>query len=283
MKWAVEIQKTNLEASNLGDLLGSLGFSLIDGIEYPAFTSAKINTCNTAADVFEIAKNLRDTFTGPAQIASTFTLGAVIDYSSEPPKRHHFAEVQPLKIKMKISNVEIQVVRNVADLLMQSVIIPGSKTNEGQLIEAVTLPWFEIIEAITREPSLVFQIEPRKWEEIIAGAYQKAGFDEVTLTPRSGDLGRDIIAVKRGLGTVRVIDQVKAYNPNHLVSADEVRALLGVLQGDKASKGFLTTTSDFAPTLRDDILLKPYIPAQLELINGEMLMMRLKELSKKTA
>jgi len=106
MKWAVEIQKTNLEASNLGDLLGSLGFSLIDGIEYPAFTSAKINTCNTAADVFEIAKNLRDTFTGPAQIASTFTLGAVIDYSSEPPKRHHFAEVQPLKIKMKISNVE---------------------------------------------------------------------------------------------------------------------------------------------------------------------------------
>jgi len=47
------------------------------------------------------------------------------------------------------------------------------------------------------------------WEEIIAGAYKKAGFDEVTLTPRSGDLGRDVIAIKKGLGSVRVIDQVK--------------------------------------------------------------------------
>ena len=112
------------------------------------------------------------------------------------------------------------------------------------------------------------------------GAYWKAGFDEVTLTPSSGDFGRDIIAVKHGLGTVRIIDQVKAYGPNHLVTADDVRALFGVLQGDKASKGFLTTTSDFAPRLRNDILLKPFIPAQLELINGKMLLARLEELAK---
>jgi restriction system protein len=105
----------------------------------------------------------------------------------------------------------------------------------------------------------------------------------VTLTPRSGDFGRDVIAVKRGLGTIRIIDQVKAYGPNHLVTADDVRALLGVLQGDKASKGFLTTTSDFAPKLRDDILLKPFMPAQLELINGKMLLTRLEELAKKKA
>lgn len=168
-------------------------------------------------------------------------------------------------------------------LLLQAVIVPGAKTDEGQLIEAVTLPWFEIIELLTRDPSLAYQIRDRKWEELIAGAYQRAGFDEVTLTPRSGDFGRDIIAVKRGLGTIRIIDQVKAYGPNHLVTADDVRALLGVLQGDKASKGFLTTTSDFAPQLRDDILLKPFMPAQLELINGKMLLARLQELAKKKA
>lgn len=105
----------------------------------------------------------------------------------------------------------------------------------------------------------------------------------MTLTPRSGDFGRDVIAVKRGLGTIRIIDQVKAYGPNHLVTAADVRALLGVLQGDKASKGFLTTTSDFAPRLRDDILLKPFMPAHLELINGKMLFARLEELAKKKA
>jgi restriction system protein len=169
------------------------------------------------------------------------------------------------------------------NLLLQTVIVAGVKTDEGQLIVAVTLPWFEIIAFLSRDPSLAYQITARKWEEIIAGAYQRAGFDEVTLTPRSGDLGRDVIAVKRGLGTVRIIDQVKAYGPNHLVTADDVRALLGVLQGDKASKGFLTTTSDFAPKLRDDILLKPFMPAQLELINGKMLLARLEGLAKKKA
>ena len=170
--------------------------------------------------------------------------------------------------------------RNTASLLLQAVIVPGARTDEGQLIEAVGLPWFEIIKSLRNEPSFAFQIKPRQWEEIIAGAYWKAGFDEVTLTPRSGDFGRDIIAVKHGLGTVRIIDQVKAYGPNHLVTADDVRALLGVLHGDKASKGFLTTTSDFAPRLRDDPLIKPFMPAKLELINGKMLLARLEELAK---
>jgi restriction system protein len=178
------------------------------------------------------------------------------------------------------SRVNLEVISNTASLLLQSVIIPGAKTNEGQLIEAVALPWFDIIELLSRDPSLAFQIESRKWEEIIAGAYHKAKFDEVTLTPRSGDLGRDIIAVKRGIGTVRIIDQVKAYGPNHLVTANDVRALLGVLEGDKASKGFLTTTSDFAPMLREDLLLRPFMPSRLELINGNMLLARLNELAK---
>ena len=168
-------------------------------------------------------------------------------------------------------------------LLLQSVIVLGDRTLEGQLVEAVAMPWFDLIDFLNRDPTFAYQIEPRKWEEIIAGAYERAGFDEVTLTPRSGDLGRDIIAVKRGVGTVRIIDQVKAYGPNHLVTADDVRALLGVLHGDKASKGFLTTTSDFAPTLRDDILLKPFMPAQLELINGKALLARLKELAERKA
>jgi restriction system protein len=197
--------------------------------------------------------------------------------------RRFSLHVKTGRLRLEGSAVAFNVVRDAASLLLQAVIVPGGKTDQGQLIEAVALPWFEIIELLNRDPSLVYQIKDRKWEEIIAGAYQRAGFDEVTLTPRSGDFGRDIIAVKHGLGTIRIIDQVKAYGPNHLVTADDVRALLGVLQGDKASKGFLTTTSDFAPKLRDDILLKPFMPAQLELINGKMLLARLEELAKKKA
>lgn len=166
-----------------------------------------------------------------------------------------------------------------SSILMQTVIVAGDKSSEGRLVEAVAVPWFDIIDLLNRDPELAFKISAEKWEEIVAGAYKKCGFDEVTLTPRSGDHGRDVIAVKRGLGLVRVIDQVKAYSRGHLVTADDVRALVGVLHGDGASKGFLTTTSDFAPRLRTDPLLTPFMPSRLELINGDQLLARLRDLA----
>ena len=113
----------------------------------------------------------------------------------------------------------------------------------------------------------------------IAGAYKKAGFDEVTLTPRSGDYGRDVIAIKKGIGSVRVIDQVNAYTPPRLVTANDVRALYGVLEMDGAARGFLSTTSDFAPKITSDALLKKVIPSRIQLINGTELFARLEELA----
>lgn len=185
-----------------------------------------------------------------------------------------------MKSTMRIESTTEAAMISSTNLLLQTVIVPGRKTDEGQLIEAVTIPWLEIIELLRNDPGIAYEIPPLKWEEIIAGAYKKAGFDEVTLTPRSGDHGRDVIAVKRGLGSVRVIDQVKAYKPDHLVTANDVRALIGVLHGDGASKGFLTTTSDFAPKIQKDPLILPFIPSRLELINGTMLVKRLEELAK---
>ena len=167
------------------------------------------------------------------------------------------------------------------NLLLQTVIVPGAAISEGRLIEAVAIPWFDIIALLKDKPSFAYQVSPERWEEIIAGAYKQAGFDEVILTPRSGDLGRDVIAVKKGIGHVRIIDQVKAYKPGHLVKANDVRALMGVLQSDGASKGFLTTTSDFAPKIKDDPLITPFIPTRLELINGTILFKRLDELASK--
>jgi cell division protease FtsH len=203
--------------------------------------------------------------------------------SSNPESVVRIAESLVERESLDASDVRLLVfnrfTQDPVSLLLQAVIVPGDRTFEGRLIEAVAAPWYEIIQLLAREPALAFQIEARKWEEIIAGAYKTAGFDEVTLTPRTGDLGRDVIAVKRGIGTVRIIDQVKAYRPGHLVTANDVRALLGVLEGDKASKGFLTTTSDFAPRLVDDILLRPFMPSRLELVNGKALLARLKELA----
>src|SRR6266568_6969587 len=156
------------------------------------------------------------------------------------------------------------------NILLQAVVEFGGNVDEGQLIEAVAVPWFEIVDMLRRDPSAIHGISPRKLEEMIAGWYERSGFDEVILTPASGDFGRDVIAVKRGLFTVRILDQVKAYKPGRVVTANDVRALVGVLSTDfRATKGIVTTTADFAPRIETDPSIAPLIPYRLELVNGE--------------
>jgi restriction system protein len=134
----------------------------------------------------------------------------------------------------------------IPSLLMQTVVEKGDKTDEGELITAVTLPFFKIIEAILKDPNIAYQMTPRMWEEMVAGIHEQSGlFDEVILTPRSGDHGRDVIAIKRGFYSLRIIDQVKAYKPGHVVTADEIRSTLGVLHGEDTNKAIVTTTSRF--------------------------------------
>ena len=62
MKWAIEIQKTSLDERNLSDLLKGLGFTLVEGIEYPAFTSPELDARTSATDAFEVAKTVRLAF-----------------------------------------------------------------------------------------------------------------------------------------------------------------------------------------------------------------------------
>jgi restriction system protein len=134
---------------------------------------------------------------------------------------------------------------------------------------------------LQKDPNFAFQIPWEKWEHIVAGAYHNAGFDKVVLTPRSGDHGKDVIATMSGHGSVRIIDQVKAYKRGHLVTANDLRAMLWVLHNDGASQGFVTTTSDFAPGIWTDPTIAPYVPSRLKLINGTALLPRLQELARK--
>lgn len=109
VKWAIEIQKSGLEKRNLSDLLRGLGFELVEGIEYPALASPEIDSCSTSADAFEKAKAVREAFKGPAQIDPEFVLGSVIDYSTNPPRRHAFAEVESCVITMTAGSPTITI------------------------------------------------------------------------------------------------------------------------------------------------------------------------------
>lgn len=176
--------------------------------------------------------------------------------------------------------MEIQRALEKPSLTVSSLIIPEHRTAEGTLIKSVSATWNEVVHYLGSDWSFAHEIPPEKWEEIVAGAFKKANYDEVTLTPRSGDHGRDVIAIKRGFGCVKIIGSVKAYAPGNLVRYDDVRALLGVMSGEQnVSKGIVTTTSDFPPEISDDPFIKPFLPTRLELINGARLREWLENLS----
>jgi restriction system protein len=157
-----------------------------------------------------------------------------------------------------------------------SVIQVEGKVDDGAVIKLIKPIYTKIIAEIKNDHNFIYSINPRIWEEIIAASYDNAGFDEVILTPSSGDFGRDVIAIKKGFGSIRFIDQMKAFNPSHVVTANDVRALLGVLQADQnATKAIFTTTSTFAPMIEHDKLIQPFLPYRLELIDKAKLIEKL--------
>lgn len=167
-------------------------------------------------------------------------------------------------------------------LVVQGLIVPERRTDDGLLIKSFSEAWFEIARQLGKDWSLAMQLDPRQWEEMIAGAYHKAGY-EVVLTPRSGDFGRDVVATRSGIGAVRILGSVKRYAPGHRVDAEACRSLLGVLAMDQnATKGIVTTTSEFAPGISADPSIAPALPYRLELMDGKRLQEWLKRLSSAT-
>jgi len=106
----------------------------------------------------------------------------------------------------------------------RSLIIAERRTAEGILVKSTSLVWKEIVQRLGNDWTAVYQLAPQTLEELVAGAFDKAGY-KVTLTPRSRDFGRDVIAIKPGIGCVKIIGSVKRYAPGNLVSYDDIRAL----------------------------------------------------------
>jgi len=145
-------------------------------------------------------------------------------------------------------------------------------TPDGVIIRAVTPPWLQIVREIHRNPSFLFEFvnEPHKFEDFIAAAYRADGWDKVIITPRSGDLGRDVIASRQDPTPIRLLDQCKALSSGRVVEANDVRALFGVLSKDlNASKAVVTTTSTFAPGIEKEF--EDEYPYRLDLRDGPKL------------
>lgn len=103
----------------------------------------------------------------------------------------------------------------------------------------------EMIRYLSRNPSLMREMAPRKFEELVAELYKDKGY-EVLLTPKTRDGGLDIRAYRKDdIGTIIGLIECKRYGENRKISVDIVRALYGVLESEKANFGVIATTSRF--------------------------------------
>jgi restriction system protein len=157
---------------------------------------------------------------------------------------------------------------------LRTVVQYGDQVNEGTLVELVTPVWKRLVEEFQRDPEKMHEVHHRVWEEMIAGWYHSQGARTV-LTPASGDRGVDVIA-EFGAGSLafRVIDQVKAYGPNSIVSYETVNAIVGATATDYrgTSKCIVTTTGRFGPGVLGSPAIQALMPGRLYLRDRDQLL-----------
>jgi restriction system protein len=75
--------------------------------------------------------------------------------------------------------------RRLVTLTSTAILIPERQTDEGLLIRSIGAAWIEVARFLGDDWSTAYQIDARQWEEMLAGALKKEGFD-VTLKQHLG-------------------------------------------------------------------------------------------------
>jgi Restriction endonuclease len=97
----------------------------------------------------------------------------------------------------------------------------------------------------TPRSSLLLSLDPYQFEHLIYALYKKMEYT-TELTQRTHDKGRDVIAERKHAGEKeRVLIECRRAERN--IGVKEVRALLGVVSNEKATKGVFVSTSEFTP------------------------------------
>lgn len=111
---------------------------------------------------------------------------------------------------------------------------------------AIVLASDFLVESIRKNPSEVYNLPPRKFEELIATLLDSFGWD-VHLTPETRDGGKDILAyLDTELGRILCLVEAKRYRADRPVGVGVLRNLYGTICDEKANWGLLVTTSYFS-------------------------------------
>ncbi len=104
-----------------------------------------------------------------------------------------------------------------------------------------------LLEHLQTYPESVFDLPPRKFEEVVAELLTNLGY-EVELTPATRDGGKDMLAyMSTPHGRLLCLVEVKKYRRDRTIGVELVRQLYGTLTDADASSAMLVTTSSFSP------------------------------------
>lgn len=104
----------------------------------------------------------------------------------------------------------------------------------------------EIKRYLKKHPEKLYELSPRKFEELVASILTDLGF-EVELTQATRDGGRDIIAhVRNAVCSYLTHIECKRYAADNKVGVGIIREVLGVHNIHGASKSIIVTTSFFS-------------------------------------
>lgn len=127
------------------------------------------------------------------------------------------------------------------------IVVPSTHFSENDSI-VLEIAWEKVIEHLAGKPDSLFDLQPRKFEELVAHLLESFGYD-VALTPYNRDAGRDIIAVHHGpLSEIKYLVECKRYGKGRKVGIAHIRSILGVVQTEGATGGIIATTSQFTKT-----------------------------------
>lgn len=134
-------------------------------------------------------------------------------------------------------------------------VVPEEALDDLRKVEFLPI---KILDDALRNPEIMRTFEPRYFERFSATLIDKLGFENVTLTPRSGDGGRDIIAIHT-INGIQILFAFECKQYKRKVGPSSVRALLGTLvhRNYRANKGVLVTSSLISPGAREFILTEP--------------------------
>ena len=95
-------------------------------------------------------------------------------------------------------------------------------------------------------PEKLYDLSPRKFEELIASILEDLGFD-VQLTQATRDGGSDIIAyIRNAVCEYLTLVECKKYDPKNKVGVGIIREVTGVHHMKRATKSIIVTTSFFS-------------------------------------